>query len=146
MKRLFACLPILAAVLLPAPPVAAQPTTPAFVADGENVAQRLVAFALRTDVAANDPRVVQARDWLARAAKATGEDEPAVAASCVRAARYFRDLTHTAASPLEPLEAIAKAAKPGQAMSDVMMAYIEARRQAPNKSHAEALTAIGVKR
>lgn len=137
---------LLAVALLLPMLVAAQPSTPDFVAEGDHVVQRFVAFALRTEVAENDPRVVQAGDWLARAARATGEEDRAVAAACVRAARFFQDLTRVRANALEPLEALATTAKPGQAMSDVLMAYVEARKSAAGKSHAEALAALANKR
>lgn len=133
---------LLVAALLLSPLVAAQPSTPDFVAEGGHVAQRFVAFSLRMEVAENDPRVVQAGDWLVRAAKATGEEDRAIAAACVRAARFFQDLTRVRANAMEPLEALATAAKPGQAMSDVLMAYVETRRRAAGKSHAEALAAM----
>ena len=113
---------------------AAQSATRQFFAEGDNLAQRLVAFAVREDVADGD--------WLAHAAKATGEDEKAIAAATVRAAKFFLDLTRVRASPLEPLEAVATAAKPGQTMSDVLMAYVEARKLAANKSHAEAMATL----
>lgn len=145
MKRLLALLPLLAAVLLASPVVRAQPSTPHFVAEGENVAHRLVAFALGAEVAEDDSRVVKAREWLARTAKATGEDERAIAASCVRAARYFLDLTRVRASPLETLEGVASIAKPRLAMSDALMNYVEARRKTAGKSHAEAMAALGAK-
>ena len=132
---------LLAALLLSAL-VSAQPSTPDFVAEGDHIAQRFVAFSLRAEVAEDDPRVAQAGDWLARAAKATGEEDRAVAAACVRAARFFQDLTRVRANALEPLEALATAAKPGQAMSDVLMAYIEARSKSAGKSHAAALATM----
>lgn len=123
----------------------AQQSAPVFMAEGENLAQRLTAFALRQDVAAGDARVVQTKDWLAKAAKATGEDEKAVAAASVRAAKFFLDLTRMPATPLETLEAVARAAKPGEPMGDVLMHYVEARRAAPGKTHAEALQALGAR-
>ena len=133
---------LLAAALLLSTLAAAQPSTPDFVAEGENVARRLAAFALREEVAETDLRVVQTRDWLSRAARLTGEEDRAIAAACVRAARFFQDLTHVRANPLEPLEALAKTTKPGQTMSDVLLAYVEARKRADGRSHAEALAAL----
>jgi len=133
------------AALLLSPLAFAQPSTPDFVATGEHLARRFVAFAVRAEVADNDPRVVQASDWLARAAKATGEEDRAIAAACARAARFLQDLTRVRATALEPLEALATAAKPGQAMSDVLLAYVEARKQTAGKSHAEAMAALATR-
>lgn len=133
---------LLLATLLFSGLAAAQPSTPFFVAEDDNVALRFTAFALRTELAATDARVVRTRDWLTRAAQSTGEDERAVAAACVRAARFFQDLTRQPANALEPLEALARTAKPGEPMGDVLLHYIEARKQAADKSHAAALNAL----
>ena len=133
---------LLAVFLLISLPLAAQHAGPHFAAEGDHLAQRLAAFALRENVADNDPRVVQADDWLARAAAATGEEDRAVAAACVRTAKFLLDGTRVKAHALEPLEALATAARPGATMSDGLMAYVRARQQAPNKSHAEAMAAL----
>jgi hypothetical protein len=137
MKRL-----LLAVLMLVSLPLAAQPASPHFLADGAHLAQRFTAFALREDVAEADPRVARTRDWLARAAQATGEEEGAIAAACVRTAKFLQDGARVRASALEPLEALATAAKPGRTMSDGLMAYVEARKQAPDKSHAAAMAAL----
>lgn len=120
----------------------AQPAGPHFLAEGDNLAQRLAAFALHEEVGEKDARVVQVADWLARAAKATGEEDRAIAASCVRTAKFLLDGSRIKASALDPLEALATLGKPGQSMSDGLMAYVAARKAAPNKTHAEAMAAL----
>lgn len=137
MKRL-----LLVASFLLAPLAVAQPATRQFFAEGEHLAQRFAAFALRAEVAETDARVVQVNDWLARTAKATGEEDRAIAAACVRTAKFLIDSARIRANPMEPLEALATATKPGQSMSDGLMAYVDARKKAPNKTHAEAMAAL----
>ena len=137
---------LLVAALLFAPLAAVQAAPSFILAEGDDVAHRLTAFSLRAEVAANDPRVAQARDWLARAVKATGEEERAIAAACVRTAKYFQDLTRVRATPLETLEALATTAKHGQAMSDVLLAYVETRRKLDGMGHAQALAALGARK
>lgn len=137
MKRL-----LLVASFLLAPLAAAQPAAPQFFAEGDHLAQRFAAFALHTEMAETDARVVQVGDWLARAAKATGEEDRAIAVACVRTAKFLLDGSRVRANPMEPLEALATAGKPGQSMSDGLMAYVEARKKAPNKTHAEAMATL----
>lgn len=140
MKRLLA----IAALLLSLGAVA-EPAK-VTVLESDDLARGIVAASLREEVAAGDPRVAPARDWLAKAAKTYGEDPKAVAAHCERTARWFLDLTRSRATPLEMLEALALLAKPGTTMQDAMRGYIEARRAAPGKTHAEALAKLGVAR
>lgn len=116
------------------------------VLESDDLARGIVAAAVRDDVAPTDPRVGAARGWLAKAAKTYGEDPKAIAAHCERSARWFLDLTRSRATPLEMLEALALPAKPDATMQDAMRAYIEARRAAPGKTHAEALKTLGVVR
>lgn len=137
MKRLFALTGLLLSLT-----VAAEPAK-VTVLDGADVAQRIVAVSAREDVAADDARVVQARKWLERASKAYGEDPKAVAASCERTARWFFDITRSHAAAVEMLEALALVAKPGLQMQDVMRDYVQARRETPGKTHAEALAKLG---
>lgn len=109
-------------------------------ADGD-AAQRLVELSVRQEVAATDPLVAQARAQLKRAAQASGEDEQAVAAASVRAARYIFDATKAPATPLDVVEAVAAKGK-GRALSDTIGAYVQARRNSAGKTHAEALAAM----
>ncbi|MDQ5943099.1 MAG: hypothetical protein QG572_1915, partial [Pseudomonadota bacterium] len=78
--------------LLPVLAIAAATPLELVTAEGsESIPQRMVALAVKQDVAANDPRVVRARSQMAKAMKATGETEQAVAAACTRAARFIFD-------------------------------------------------------
>jgi len=114
------------------------------VLEGDDPARGIVASSLREDVAGGDPSVAAARAWLAKAAKAYGEDQKAVAAHCERTARWFVDMTRTRATPLEMLEALALLVKPGLTMQDAMRGYVEARRATTGKTHAEALAKLGL--
>lgn len=113
------------------------------VLEGDNLALNLVVASVREDVAPNDARVVQARAWLDKAVKVSGEDEKAVAAQSERTSRWFFDLTRTKATALEMLEALAVLGKAGTPMQDTMRDYVAARRQTANKSHAEAMATLG---
>lgn len=141
MNRLFAA--ILLALSFSA---AAERPARVTVLEGDNLAQSIVAASLREDVAAGDVRVKQARAWLDKAVAVTGEEEKAVAAFSERTARWFFDISRSRATALEMLEALALLAKPGTTMNDTLRGYIEARRAAAGKSHAEALKALGVVR
>lgn len=135
--------PLIVASLLLSLSAAADPAK-VTVLDGDDVAQRIVAVSVRADVAAADARVAAARKWLERAAKAYGEDEKSVAASCERSARWFFDITRTQATALEMLEGLSLLARPGATMQDAMRSYIQTRREVPGKTHAEALAKLGV--
>lgn len=134
--------PLIVASLLLSLSAAADPAK-VTVLDGDDVAQRIVAVSVRADVAAADARVAAARKWLERAAKAYGEDEKSVAASCERSARWFFDITRTQATALEMLEGLSLLARPGATMQDAMRSYIQTRREVPGKTHAEALAKLG---
>lgn len=137
MKRLLA----IACILFAATAQAERPAR-VTVLEGDNLALNVVAASLREDVAPNDARVAQARAWLDKAVKTSGEDEKAVAAQCERTSRWFFDLTRTKATSLEMLEALATFGKAGTPMQDTMRDYVAARRQTANKSHAEAMAAL----
>jgi hypothetical protein len=107
-----------------------------------NVPQQLVVTSLSQDVPANDPRVAKARDQLEKVMNATGEEAQAVAASCVRNARYIFDSSRQRASPLEVLEALAQFAPPGKPLSDTTQHYATLRVQ-QQLSHAAALAQMG---
>lgn len=109
-------------------------------ADG-GAAQRLVELSLRQEVTAADPLVVQTWAQLKKAAKASGEDEQAVAAASVRAARFIFDATKAPATPLDVVDAVAAKGR-GRPLSDTIGAYVEARRNSAGKTHAEALAAM----
>lgn len=141
MKRLLVLASLLAPLLALADPAKVT------VLDGDNLAQRIVAVSVREDdVAAGDARVGQARAWLERAAKVYGEDAKSVAANCERSARWFFDITRRPATALEMLEGVSALARPGTTMQDAMRSYIQARRETADKTHAEALTRLGVAR
>lgn len=116
------------------------------VLEGDNLALNIVAASLREEVAPADARVKQARGWLDKAVAVTGEDEKAVAAFSERTARWFFDATRSKATALEMLEALALLAKSGTPMQDTLRDYIQARRNAAGKTHAEALKALGIGR
>lgn len=109
---------------------------------GDNVAHRLTAHALGAEVAENDSRVAGTRAQLERVAKVTGETPQAVAAACVRTARWFLDVSRTKASPLEMLDALAVLAKSGTPMQDTLRDYVHARRQVAGHGHADALAKL----
>lgn len=94
------------------------------------------------DLAPNDARVMQARGWLAQVARATGETEEQVAASCVKLSRFLFDTLRVRALPSEALEGLAVQLASGKALGDMTSAYFQARRTAPDKSHAAALAAL----
>lgn len=139
MRPLLLALPV-AFSLLAAPALAANPVE-AVTETANGVAQRLVELSTRQEVAAADPRVAQTQAQLKQATRATGESEQAVAAACTRAARFIFDATRAPATPLDVLDALA-AKGAGRAMSDTVGAYVAARRNAPGKTHAEALAAM----
>lgn len=133
MRRLLSCLALAAALLAPLSSLAA-------AGDG-SAAQRLVELSLKQEVAATDPRVAQAQAQLKKAAKAAGEDEQAVAAASVRAARFLFDATKAPVTPLDVVDAVAARGK-GRPLADTVGAYVEARRNSAGKTHAEALSAM----
>ncbi|NWG31752.1 MAG: hypothetical protein HXY29_09700 [Rhodocyclaceae bacterium] len=90
----------------------------------------------------NDPRIRQAREWLRQAATATGQEEEWIAANALKLSRYIFTTQGVRATPLEVLEAYARLAAPGKPLSDVSNAYFQARRQAPDHSHAAAMKAL----
>lgn len=108
-------------------------------------ARRLAAYEAGQEVAAGDPRIARIQERLTRVSAATGEGEDVIAAACVRTARHVFDVTRSKATPSELLEALARFARPGVAMQDTLREYGTARRNAPGRSHAEALAALGGK-
>lgn len=137
-------LPFLLLLLLAVPSAHTQPSH-TLMLDGD-LARQMTALSLKEDVAGNDKRVAQARAWLDKVVKATGEDEKAVAAQCQRTAKYILDLMRARATPVEVLEALALHARTAGSMQDAAMAYVNARRQAADKSHAAALAAMAASR
>jgi hypothetical protein len=117
---------------------------------GADPARELAAQAAGTprgqELPANDPRIKQAREWLKKAAAATGESEDVVAASAVKLSRYIFDVMKVRATPMETLEALGRYAPAGRPMSDTTNAYFQARRDAPNKTHAEAMATMAGKK
>ncbi len=124
--------------------IAAENPARVTVLEDDNLGLNIVAASQRENVAPADPRVKQAQAWLDRTTAVTGEDGKAVAAACERTSRWFFDATRHRATPLEMLEALALLAKSGTPMQDTLRDYIQARRAAAGKSHAEALAAMGV--
>ena len=134
MRSLFA-----AALLAPVLAFAASPLDA--VTAGESIPQRMVTLAVKQEVAANDARVLQAKVQMAKAVKNTGETEQAIAAACTRAARFIFDATKSPATSLDVLDALADKGA-GRAMNDTIGAYVEVRRNAAGKTHAEAMAAL----
>lgn len=98
------------------------------------------------DLAPDDAKVAQARGWLKKVAGATGESEEQVAASSMKLARYFFDSLKLRVLPGEALEGMAVQATPGKALSDLTSGYFQARRAAPDMSHAGALASLATKK
>ena len=115
-------------------------------APADDAAQRLTAMSVGQDVAADDPRVAQARKLLDKAVKLTHEEPMAIAAACSRYAGHLFDAIHERATPLELLEALATFGKSGKPMNETLQDYAAARKAAPGKSHVEAMTRPGGKR
>ena len=133
---------LLLSCLLPALALAAASPLESVTAQGEeSIPQRMVSLAAKQDVAANDPRVVLARGQMAKAIKATGETEQAVAAACTRAARFIFDATKAPATSINVLEALAEKGA-GRPMNDTIGRYVEARRNTVGKTHAEAMAVL----
>lgn len=141
MKRLLAAVCLFVSLAA----VAEQPAR-VTVLDGDNLAQNIVAVSLREDVGPADARVKQAQAWLEKVRTATGEEAKSIAAFSERTSRWFFDATRQRATPLEMLEAMALLTKAGKPMQDTLRDYIQARRNAPGKTHAEGLKALGVAR
>jgi hypothetical protein len=128
--------------LLPALAVAAASPLESVTTRGEeSIPQRMVSLAVKQELAETDPRVVLARKQMAKAIKATGETEQAVAAACTRAARFIFDSTKSPATSLDVLEALAEKGA-GRPMSDTIGRYVEVRRNSAGKTHAEAMAAL----
>lgn len=125
--------------LLLAAPVGAQPAPVDLGADPAHaVAGR--------DLAVDDAKVVQARGWLKKIAGVTGDSEEQVAASSMKLARFFFDSLKLRILPIEALEGMAVQATPGKALSDLTSGYFQARRTAPDNSHAGALANLATKK
>ena len=133
MKRLiaFSCLAMSFAL-------AAHAASPA-----DEAADRLMAASIKEDVAPNDPRLLQARIQLHKAAKLSTEEPTAIAAACTRYAGHLHDSAHLSVTPLELLEALSRFGKTGKPMNDTLHDYATARKAAPTLSHAGALAAMG---
>lgn len=108
--------------------------------DEVNAAQRLTELSAHQEVAANDPRVLRTQGLLDKAAKATGEVPPAIAAACLRYAGHLFDAAHVRAEPVELLEVLAQFAAPGGAMNDTLGRYAALRRA--GKTREEALAGM----
>lgn len=133
---------LLLSCLLPALAIAAASPLESVTASGnESIPQRMVSLSTRQEVPENDPRVVRAKAQMAKAMKNTGETEQAVAAACTRAARFIYDSTKSPASSLDVLDALVEKGA-GRSMSDSIGRYVEARRNAAGKTHAEAMAAL----
>jgi len=109
---------------------------------GGDPAQRMASMVAGQELAANDPRVVQANSWIKQVAKASGEDESFIATTCMKVAHYLYDITKVRAQPLEVLEALAKYAPPGKPIGDTSARYVAARRASADKTHAAAMAAL----
>lgn len=92
-----------------------------------DVAQRFLEVSLREDVPPNHPRLAQTREQLQRVAKASGENENAVAQICMRNARFVFDAARIDVRPHEVLEAAAKYAMAGKPLSETTQRYVQLR-------------------
>lgn len=108
-------------------------------------ARRLAAYEAGQEVPAGDPRVARFQGQLTQVARITGEGEDVIAVACVRTARHVFDVTRSKATPGELLEVLVRFARPGTPMQDTLRDYVTARRNAPGRSHAEALAALAGK-
>jgi hypothetical protein len=133
MKRLiaFSCLAVSFALT-------AHATNPA-----DEVVDRLMVASVKEEVAPNDPRWLQTRIQLNKAAKLTAEEPAAIAAACARYAGHLHDSAHLSVTPLELLEALSRFGKAGKPMNDTLHDYAAARKTAPALSHAGALAVMG---
>lgn len=109
--------------------------------EGDSAVHLVMQAAGGEEVAADDVRVVRSREWLTQATRATGEDDKAVAATCVRLSRYLFDVTKQRVSALEVLEALAAYAPPGKPMQETTQRYFELRARR-KLDHAGALAAL----
>lgn len=112
----------------------------------DNPAKFIAAFPDNQGIADSDPRIAKARSQLQKVANATGEAQDIIAARCVKLARYLFDSVHVQATPVEVLEALALHARTGTSLSDTSSRYFQARRLAPNKTHAEAMAALSTEK
>lgn len=94
------------------------------------------------DLPPTDSRVEKARGWLKQVSAATGENEEQVAAACMKLVKFMMDGPRVRALPAEVLEGLALQAAPGKPLSELTTGYYEARRAAPDKSHAGAMAAL----
>ena len=102
-----------------------------------DVARRLLEVSLREDIPDTHPRLAQTREQLQRVAKASGQNENAIAQICMRNARYAFEASRTDVRPLEVLEAAARFHKAGQPLSETTQRYVALRLQ--KLDHAGAL-------
>lgn len=109
-----------------------------------DVSVRLVTAAASDDVKPGDPRITQTRNWLAQAKKATGEEDEAIAAACMRLSGYLYDVTKIRVSPLEVLEMLAKHAPAGKPLNETTSRYFELRAK-KHLGHPEAMAALAGK-
>lgn len=136
MRSLFAI-----ALLAPVLALAASPLDAVTASGGESIPQRMVALAAKQEIPASDPRVQQATRQMAKAVKHTGETEQAIAAACTRAARFIFDATKAPATSVDVLDALAEKGA-GRPMNETIGAYVDARRNAAGRTHAEAMAAL----
>lgn len=92
-----------------------------------DIAQRFLEVSLREDIPPNHPRLAKTREQLQRVAKASGENENAVAQICMRNARYVFDAGRIDVRPHEVLDAAAKYAVAGQPLSETTQRYVQLR-------------------
>jgi hypothetical protein len=109
-----------------------------------DAAVRLVTAAAGDDVKPGDPRVAQARSWIAQTMKTTGEEEEAIAATSMRLSRYLFDVSKVRVSPLDVLEMLAKYAPAGKPLNETTSRYFDLRAK-KNLGHAEAMAAMAGK-
>jgi hypothetical protein len=110
-----------------------------------DVARRLVEVATKQEATTADPRVAKVRDQIAKVMKATGENDQAVAQSCMRNARYLFDVAKLQVSPLEVLEALAAHAPAGKPLNETTERYFDLRAR-QKLDHAGAMAGLAGKK
>lgn len=113
--------------------------------DATNAAQRLTSLSVHEELAESDPRVVATAASLNKLSKLTGEEQMAIAAACTRYSRYLFDAAKIRATPLELLDGLERFAAKNVPVNDTLQRYVAARQNAPGKTHAETMAALGRK-
>ena len=112
----------------------------------DDIAQRMTELSAKQVIAANDPRVTQTRTWLDKVVKRSQTSPIAVEAACARYVGHLHDAAHIKATPLELLEALANFGKADKPIPEILQDYVQVRKTAAGKTHAEAMAVLGAKK